>query len=186
MDNVDGINLVTLKTMSTSYSPIKKRSRGEDPSSAYSSANGDSERDSHRHSSDSSGSSTSKKRSKDEGVDNNEGTERREEAHRAAQTELQSAVQQLPHQVGAIRVLDFGTLKPSSPAFHSPVSLFPVGYKSEVTVEHRESPFRPSSKETVLCEVLAVGDQPEFVLTVRSSGRVFIAPSEDGVWKKVG
>jgi hypothetical protein len=52
-------------------------------------------------------------------------------------------------------------------------------------VEHRESPFRPSSKATVLCEILEVDDQPEFVLTVESSGRVFIASSEDAVWKKV-
>ena len=161
--------------MRTSSSPIKKRPRGADPAAA----NGDGH---------SSGSSSSSKRRSEEGdkEDKNDATERREETHAAAQVDLQRALKQLPHQVGAIRVLDFGTLKPHSPSFHSPISLFPVGYKSEITVEHRESPFRPASKETVLCEVLEVGDEPEFVLTVRSSGRVFIAPSEDGVWKKVG
>jgi hypothetical protein len=111
--------------------------------------------------------------------------ERREEAHVAAQAEMKTAQEQLPFQSGGIKVLNFGELKPSLSSFQTPVSLYPIGYKCEVTVEHRESPFRPSSKATVLCEILEVDDQPEFVLTVESSGRVFIASSEDAVWKKV-
>jgi hypothetical protein len=168
--------------MSNSSSPIKKRSRGEDAPDSR-----DRDRDSSdRSNSHSNNGSSAPKKISEDGDDNKDGgIERKEEAHLAARSELLAAQQQLPFQAGNIKVLDFGTLRPSSPAFHSPVSLFPVGYKSEVTVEHRESPFRPSSKEVVLCEVLEVDDQPEFVLTVQSSGRVFIAPSEDGVWKKV-
>ena len=159
-----------LSLLEMSSSPIKKRRREEDEELKNKKRNG---------------ISSSKKKDEDKD-DESDSAERREEVHREAHSELLKAQKELPFISGAIKVLDFGSLRPSSSAFHTPVSLYPVGYKSEIIVEHRESPFRPLCEETVLCEVLEVDDQPEFILTVQSSGRVFIASSEDGVWKKVG
>lgn len=175
--------------MATASSPIKKRSREDGDMHRENDADrhrdGISTSNSGLHRSKSSPNSKKNREGKNADLEDGENGALKEDAHRSAHAELITAQEHLPFQSGPIQVLHFGKLQPSSPPFHTPVNLYPVGYKSEVTVEHRESPFQPSSKETVLCEVLELDGSPEFVLTVQSSGRVFIAPTEDDVWKKV-
>lgn len=111
------------------------------------------------------------------------------EAHESAKSELQEIIPDLPKKFGNITVFDFGKLN-TDKAFHTPVKLYPVGFKCEIELDGNiMSPRgRGSSKNTTTilqCEIVGIDDQPEFLITVQSSNRVFISSTESGVWRKV-
>lgn len=113
----------------------------------------------------------------------------RQDAHENAAKRLEEIIPNLPKKFGNITVIDFGEIN-TGRMFHTPVKLYPIGYKGEVEIESSFlSPRgRGSSNSTttvLLCEIMEIDDQPEFLLTVQSSGKVYISSTEEGVWRKV-
>ena len=90
----------------------------------------------------------------------------------------------LPCEIGGKTVHAFGVVSPQ-PGFHSSVQLYPIGYKSEFTIDHGASPRGSSStKVTVVCEILcAEGGIPQFC--IKTPSQSFVALSEAAAWKKV-
>ena len=115
-------------------------------------------------------------------------SEMRQEAHEKACAELSEIMPTLPKKFGNITVFEFGKIN-TGKAFHTPVRLYPVGYKCEVEVDaNLLSPrgrVSGNSSQILQCEIMEMDDEPEFLLTVQSSGRVYIASSEAEVWRKV-
>jgi hypothetical protein len=113
----------------------------------------------------------------------------RQEAHENSAEQLQDITPKLPHQFGNITVIEFGEIN-TGRAFHTPVKLYPVGYKCEVEIDStllspRGRGSSSGAKTVLLCEIMEIDDQPEFLLTVQSSGKVYISSTEEGVWRKV-
>jgi hypothetical protein len=85
---------------------------------------------------------------------------------------------QLPQQFGNILVLEFGEIK-SNQNFYTKDKIYPVGYKCEVTIKN------PHANNTLVVEIVDMDDQPEFLVTLKSSNRVMMASSEAEIFRKV-
>jgi hypothetical protein len=88
----------------------------------------------------------------------------------------------LPIDVDGIKVISFGTIDSGNSSFHSSVEICPVGFKAEMSLplEHSRNQF-----SKVVCEILSRSEQPEFRITVPSSGKVYNGQTEGSVWRKV-
>lgn len=100
----------------------------------------------------------------------------RKEFYLNAKEEYEVISCQLPYQFHHITVLEFGEIK-SNKNFYTKTKIYPVGYKCEVTIK--------SSNTIIVVEIVDMDDQLEFLVTLKSSNRVFMASSEEDIFKKV-
>jgi hypothetical protein len=84
-----------------------------------------------------------------------------------------------PAVLDGLKVVSLGTVN-TSVVFHSPVNIYPVGYKCEQMVNNTKE------DQLVCCEIGLLDGLPQFCITVQATGDTFLATSEAGVWKKVG
>lgn len=89
---------------------------------------------------------------------------------------------ELPADFGDIKVIDLGRIDTRSP-FHNSVQIFPVGYKCEQLI-NSTSTTRGSRQTSVLCEIIDIDGDPEFLITVKSTGQTYMGTTEAEVWKK--
>lgn len=108
----------------------------------------------------------------------------RQELHKEASERLSAVVDDLPQVFDGIKVYNFGRVV-SNELFHSTIKVYPVGYKCEMDIDTSHSRRYNDDTHTLLCEIFGFDDEPEFVVTVKSSGKVFIAATEAEAWKKV-
>lgn len=109
----------------------------------------------------------------------------------ACQTEMNSelcnVIKQLPVTFNGISVISFGNLDPR-PEFHTPIKLYPIGYKCKLLVPHCTVSSGKGDKtlinQEVLCEILGM-DSPKFIITVLSTHQKFMHSTEAGAWKNV-
>jgi hypothetical protein len=88
----------------------------------------------------------------------------------------------LPQSIGDIKVIDIGRIDKRTP-FHNSVQIYPVGYKCEQVVS-TNSVARGIRETSLWCEIVDVDGDPEFLITVKSTGQTHLAPTEEEVWKK--
>ena len=107
----------------------------------------------------------------------------RAEIYSSAVKKYQSFIRgiDLPVDVDGIKVIEFGSIDSSESALHSSVEIYPIGYVAEIIMQTMDR----GRSLRVLCEVSLRNGQPEFKITVLSSGHVYTASSESAVWKKV-
>lgn len=89
----------------------------------------------------------------------------------------------LPIEIKGIRIFSLGKINVDN-QFHNEVQIYPIGYKCEqnILISARGS----GRQIAVICEIIEVEGDPEFLLTVKSTGQTYLASSESEVWKKVG
>eukprot|EP01041_Mallomonas_annulata_P004666 gene4666-9256_t len=108
---------------------------------------------------------------------NNDFTESGIKADTLESTEL------FPRFVDGIKVIKMGEISPN-PMFHTLVQIYPVGYKAEIESVKTSSKNKSGDKLTLLCEILEKHEEPEFVISVKSLGKVFRGSTEAIVWNK--
>lgn len=92
-------------------------------------------------------------------------------------------VSSLPKDYSGIRVIELGRID-SRASFHNAVQIYPVGYKCEQVVNSAFNN-RGSRQTLITCEIIDVEGDPEFLITIKSTGQLYMATSESAVWKKV-
>ena len=85
--------------------------------------------------------------------------------------------------MGHITLLQLGRVDLRS-GFHSPVQIFPIGYKCEQIVNGTTIYKGPMSQK-IVCEIEDLDGYPQFRITVNSTGDTYMASKESEVWKKV-
>lgn len=119
---------------------------------------------------------TRQRSSKSDGQSN-----KRNDIHEAAKQKLNGV--DLPLYIGRdIKVFSFGRIDTRS-GFHSPVQVYPIGYRCEQTVVGTTLQ-KGSSKQLVICEIKEHDGFPEFVITSKTSDNVFVASTEAAVWRQ--
>jgi hypothetical protein len=104
----------------------------------------------------------------------------RETAAEEAQAKL--ARVSFPTTFDKIRVLSLGTVDTRS-GFHSPIYIYPVGYKCEQWVVGLRM-LKGPIEQRVICEIAELDGFPEFRITPES-GLTVCSLTEAGAWKKV-
>lgn len=113
--------------------------------------------------------------------DSDDFSSQREKVHEGARLTLSK--KQLPFVLNGVKVISFGQIDVRS-GFHSPVQLWPVGYRCEQTVEGLT--VNGLRTQEVICQIGVSEDGlPQFHIFVPNTESTFIASSEVNVWRKV-
>ena len=98
----------------------------------------------------------------------------------------QQVIENLPmnKEIDGIRLISLGNID-TRPQFHTLVQVYPVGYKAEVISNRLASKNKSHEKLILLCEINEKNELPEFVISIKSTGKVFRGTSEAAVWNKV-
>lgn len=99
----------------------------------------------------------------------------KERIYQIKNKEIHSLRSELPKIFSNIIILEFGEIK-NFKSFIKRNKIYPVGYKCEIIIKNNNH---------IIIEIVDMDNQPEFLITFKSSGRVEMVSSEIDIFKKV-